>query len=546
MKSYSQLTNDNYTKVIKTGDFPRSILTDGSRIYFCIFSGAAKSEIAQVPESGGDTSLVGTRLLSPLLLDFSATRSELLLSSGTGIEDQPLWTQTVPSGYVRRVSGISTVGASWSPDADRIVYANGNSLYLASGSGEGSKLLSAFDARQRPYWPRWSPDSESIRFSIYDDRSRSSEVWEISPKRGNPHRVFASWGIHHNSCCGSWTTNGRYFVFLSFEGERGDLWAAAPAKTGILQNWKRSEPVQLTAGPLSFSAPLPSKSGQQIYAIGEARRGELVKYDAKSDNFLPVLSSVSAAQADFSRDGKFIAFVSLSDSSLWQIKADGTQRIEVTLPPLQTAQPRWSPDGTRIAFFGYGPHEPSSVYIASDGGTSLRKWMSAQDHDEKDPDWSPDSKKLVFSETSLRDGGSVLKIGDVDSSAASVVPGSAGLRSPRWSPNGRYIAALNAALNELMLYDFTTSQWTHLASFRMGYPNWSKDGKYLYVVNLALGPSISRVQVNKGKTEQIADMSHRRQYWTGDAWLGLSPDNSPLLSRDVSIQQIYAVNWSAE
>ena len=40
--------------------------------------------------------------------------------------------------------------------------------------------------------------------------------------------------------------------------------------------------------------------------------------------------------------------------------------------------------------------------------------MFAQDHEEKDPDSSPDGKKLVFSEISLRDGRSVLKIGDID------------------------------------------------------------------------------------------------------------------------------------
>ncbi|HTF62967.1 MAG TPA: transcriptional regulator, partial [Edaphobacter sp.] len=52
------------------------IFTDGFRIYFSVVSGAATSEIAQVAAMGSETSIVPSSLPSPILLDFSPSRSQ--------------------------------------------------------------------------------------------------------------------------------------------------------------------------------------------------------------------------------------------------------------------------------------------------------------------------------------------------------------------------------------------------------------------------------------------------------------------------------------
>jgi hypothetical protein len=44
------------------------------------------------------------------------------------------------------------------------------------------------------------------------------------------------------------------------------------------------------------------------------------------------------------------------------------------------------------------------------------------------------------------------------------VPGSDGLFSPRWSSDGRYIAALSLDQRWLLLYDVTTHAWQTLAT----------------------------------------------------------------------------------
>jgi Tol biopolymer transport system component len=530
--------------VIKTGSFPRSICTDGSRIYFSVFTGAAKSEIAQVSQAGGETSVVPVPLASPVILDCSAVTSAFMLASGLGLGDVPLWTQPIPSGSATRIDDLSAHGASWSPDANQIVLSKGNSLYLASSFGVDVKLLASFDPRkgEQPFWPRWSPDGKVIRFSLHDRKLRSNSLWEIPAAGGEPRRLLSKWKSS-DSCCGTWMTDGKYFVFVSSQGERSDLWAL-PADASWLTRLKNSgEPVQLTAGPLSYSAPLPGRVGHSIFAIGETQRGELMRYDPPSENFVPVAPGVSAAAADFSRDGKKLAFVSFREGSLWRSRSDGSEKAQLSFGALQTRQPRWSPDGAQIAFYGFLRSQPAAIYVIPESGGPLRKLISRPEHEELDPDWSPDGNKLVFSDLSSTDDTSELNIVDLRTGQVSVLEGSLGMRSPRWSLDGQYISALSVDLSHLFLYQCSTNRWEQVASFRMGYPNWSQDSKYLYLVSLANRTSICRVSIADHQVSTVVDMTPFNQYWTNDAWLGLAPNDSPLLSRDVSIQQLFDLHW---
>ena len=53
-----------------------------------------------------------------------------------------------------------------------------------------------------------------------------------------------------------------------------------------------------------------SDDGKQIFAVGAQRRGELVRYDAKTHDFLPYLGGISAADPTYSRDGKWMVYMS--------------------------------------------------------------------------------------------------------------------------------------------------------------------------------------------------------------------------------------------
>jgi len=84
---------------------------------------------------------------------------------------------------------------------------------------------------------------------------------------------------------------------------------------------------------MSLSLPIPSPDGKKLFADGWLPRGELVRYDGKSREFVPFLSGISVDQLDFSRDGKWVVYVSNPDGTLWRSRADGSERLQLTSPP---------------------------------------------------------------------------------------------------------------------------------------------------------------------------------------------------------------------
>jgi Tol biopolymer transport system component len=225
----------------------------------------------------------------------------------------------------------------------------------------------------------------------------------------------------------------------------------------------------------------------------------------------------------------------------------GSERIQLTFSPMRAFLPRWSPDGKQIAFMATVNGEHWTTYIIPAQGGVARQMIPGSE-ETADATWTPDSKSIIFGPwSSGRTRG--IKVLDTSTNQVSPLPGAMEMWSPRTSPDGRYTAALSQEESKMMLFDTATQKWEELSDRYSGYPSWSRDGKYLYFQDWNRGskyPSrVVRIRIRDRHLEVVVDLKRldRLSIGTYMSWSGLAVDDSVLLSRDNSAQEIYAVKW---
>jgi Tol biopolymer transport system component len=504
----------------------------------------------QVSASGGETVALPAPFGIPRLLDMSPSRSELLVSTVVDVRRaSPLWLLPLPAGMPRRLGDVLADDATWSPDGREIVYVRDQDVYRAKKDGSDVRKLVTLPAV--PSWPRWSPDGTRLRLTLTDNETGVSSLWEMSVDGKRVHPLLPGWSRSPAECCGSWTSDGKYFVFQSTQNDKTDIWVMAERRgvLGLSANTV-STPEQLTAGQLNSLAPVLSPDNKTVYVIGEQLRGELVRYDSKLRQFVTYSSRMSAEFVDFSSDGQWMAYVAFPEGTLWRSRTDGTERLQLTFPSARVTAPRWAPDGTRIAFFDAAPGKPWRMYVvAADGGRP--EPLLEEPHNQMDPNWSPDGNAVVFSYFPLLETSTseivAIYLFDLKTHHVTKLPGSDGLWAPRWSRDGRYIVArASSEAPRLLLFDFETQRWVELIKDTAGWANWSRDGQYIYYLRRGKEPAILRVRVSDHTVEEVASLKDVRQTgFRSGVWTGLAPDDSPLVLRDIGSREIYALDWEA-
>jgi eukaryotic-like serine/threonine-protein kinase len=531
--NYVQLTHDGQPKAL--------IATDGSRLYLSLGEVRAGSfashGAAEMSTAGRDPTRLSIvpALSSPF--DLTPDGSQILAISGQGAPPKgPLWTYPVLGGSPRKLDDIIAETAACSPDGKRLAYTNLGDLFIASADGTGSRKLLSVTGDILSV--TWSPDSAHLRFGSSETAGTigQQQEWEVAADGTGLHRLLEGWHNPPNECCGKWTADGKYFVFQSND----QIWALAQA--GLFAS--NPQPIQLTSSPMALSSPLPSRDGKKLFMIGRTYRGELMRYDAKSAQFAPFLGGISAEFVDFSKDGQWITYVSYREGTLWRSKVDGTERLQLTDPPMYPVLPRWSPDGKKIVFFefGQGANKPARIYETSLDGESPHQLMPNDSRQQFDPNWSPDGTKIVFAGES-NNPASAVRVLDLATNKVSDLPGSQGFFSPRWSPDGRHISAFSGDSKTLLLFDFQTRKWTELATGSLGWLNWSHDGQYVYMLDSQDRDAVVRIRIGDKTREQVADLKGVVNTGRYGAALALAPDDSPLLLRDTGTQDVYSVDW---
>jgi eukaryotic-like serine/threonine-protein kinase len=542
-----QLTDDAEPKLMPGGNSTgNALVTDGPRIYFA--EGSINScRVSQVSVTGGQTSLVPMRFKSATVIDDIVPDLSALLVNPAN--DPKAWIQPLPAGEPRSLNlGIN--GARFLADG-RIVIADaeGNSLSLANGDGSDRKKL--VDVPGYVVGPSVSPDGQRIRFTVVDDRLLFS-IWEVHTDGTALHQIPLK-GVPATAgeVAGVWTRDGKYFLFQAEHDGKWDLWAL-PDSNGLLQ--RSGAPVQLTNGPLSYESPIGSRDGKQIFAVGSKKRGELIRYDAKSQQFVPYLDGISAVETRVSPNGKWVLYVSYPDRTLWRSRSDGSERVQLTFAPMIVLFPAISPDGTRIAFSGLTASGLGIYVLNMDGGTPER--VADFGHG---PTWSPDGNSLAYS--ALAPGAHYWSKGhwldidilDLRTKHISVIAS----QPPRWDlwwpqPN-KLVTTLSDQPDSPAVFDLTTQKWSKLGE-QFAVDDWvpSSDGQYLYLFTGWPEAKVRRVRASDLQIETVADIKGVRLVSddtlspaSSGEFFGLAPDGSLTFTRDLGSDEIYAldVTW---
>jgi Tol biopolymer transport system component len=535
--NYVQLTHDGQTKTL--------IGTDGSRIYLGVGSGNAASltsrGLSVISVAGGNPKKISVMPSSDMVpVSLSPDGAEVLYIDGQGAPPRgPLQSIPILGGSPRRLGDFDAENAAWSFDGKMLAYTNLGDLFVAKADGsDPRRLLSVTGDIQNV---TWSPDGRLLRFDSSETAGTVGQriEREVGVEGTNPHQLFSGWHNPPDECCGKWTPDGRYFIFQS----QGQLWSY-PSRAGLFRS--EVKPTALTSSPLTLSSPLPSKDGKKLFMVGRTYRGELMSYDPKLQRFTQFLNGLSGEFLAFSKDGKWIAYVSYPDGTLWRSRVDGTDRLQLTYPPMIPVLPRWSPNGKSLLFFEFttGAGHPARIYeISPDGGRP--RALLPEDHSQQlDPNWSPDGSKVVFGNES-NTSSSAIHILDLATHTVSSLPASDGLYSPRWSPDGRHISAFSADSKTLLLFDLQTQKWTKLANGSLSWLNWSHDGQYVYVLDYMGRESVVRIRISDHKVESVADVADFASTGRYGTALALTPSDDPVLLHDTGTQDIYAVDFQS-
>ena len=533
---YEKVTNDSAQKI-------PPLLTDGPRLYFNE-SSADGYFVAQVSVEGMPVP-VSPLLKGFILMDIASNGAELLVQESTTDRidrDTHFAIFSLPGGPMRRlaVNGHSGV---WSSDGSRMAYAEGSTLYSAMHDGSRARKLTTVDGTVQDL--RWAPDGKSLQFGLSSRANNLGYLWQIDPDGSRLRRV-----VPDISAGGAWMNS--WFVFqggkVSTQGEPSDLMAMRADSW----RWHASGVIPLTSGPMELQSPVASRDRYGLFAIGHISKGELSRYDAGSGEFVPWMNGLSADGVVFSAGRRVGCLYVMARSDIMAEPRGWHRRRQLTFAPLNVFYPRWSPDGQTVAFSSgpvTGQRANWKIHSVSIHGGPVTD-LTGDEIQATIPAWSPDGRSMAFGGApwlkSWSEDSTSLNVLDIDSKKVSSLAGSAGLWAPKWSPDGRYIVAETADSEHLMILDRERGGGWHLllkVDEVIGYVIWSHDGKYLYF-NLSSEPVVYRIRMRDGHREEVARVKGFRQSESAGLWFGLSPDDMPLMLRDVGIHEIYRLDMA--
>lgn len=211
-----------------------------------------------------------------------------------------------------------------------------------------------------------------------------------------------------------------------------------------------------------------------------------------------------------SPDGERIAFVRQDsesptlDNDIWVMDIDGSNPQKLTDNTIDDKRPVWSPDGTQIAF--ESANESFSIYVMNADGSNKTKLTDdeGQDHSAS---WSTDNGIAFISDRQGDDSADIYRINPDGSELGILISAQSengiNLFYPEWSPDGSQIAYQGFSSNGasqvfIANADGSNAQMISSQDFSSArQPSWSPDGTYITFLELANSESSDAIWIVK-------------------------------------------------
>jgi Tol biopolymer transport system component/tRNA A-37 threonylcarbamoyl transferase component Bud32 len=402
---------------------------------------------------------------------------------------------------------------SMSPDGSQVAFSwNGANednydIYIQPLGAETPLRLTTDPAEDSV--PSWSPDGRKIAF--VRRQPGGGAIYVTPPVPGSEQKLadFHSTTIHVGRMSVSWTPDGKWLA-MAVEGTEGSSLSLVPVAGG--------DPVKLmskSGSTASYSFPAVSPSGKRLaYALctfSYTCDVHVVELDGDfkprgTDRQLTHLASTVQGIA-WAGDERSVVYGALfgGGAHLWRVGVSGGEPERLELAAVAEF-PTISREGSTLAFTRGGGDVDIWKFEPGGGPVSILSSTTT----DIDPQLSPDGTMAAFVTT--RSGrGAEIWVAALDGTRAMRLtqPTGRGQGSPRWSPDGRWIAFDAQAEDgnyDIYVVDAAGGQPRRLTTHPAfeHFASWSRDGKWIYFRSSRSGRSeIWRMPAGGGDAVQM-------------------------------------------
>jgi Tol biopolymer transport system component len=357
-------------------------------------------------------------------------------------------------------------------------------LVRVPATGGQPQPVTVIDATKQEtghYWPRFLPDGRHIAFSIgsRDPAHVGVFVTSLDDARAR-ERVLADWSIVSMAAEHMLFVRGNALLAQPFDAAarkpRGEPYAVAEG----VEFWR-------DAGVGIFSA---SRNGVIVYTPSRPRETQLVWVDRRGERLTTIGSPRLHGQFTLSPDGKRAA-VELPDAAgrydIWIVELSRGVPTRLTFDPADDRDPVWSPDGSRLVFTS-PRNGPSALFSKPLSGATSESVLLRSKDDLYPESISPDGKTLLYQSSGAVNQGRVGWMWTLDSHAAPIPIVQTGFRVDEMqiSPDGRFLAYASAESGQYEVYVRRFGgggEKIRVSVNGGGQPKWRRDGRELFFLS---------------------------------------------------------------